>query len=86
MVFYGIAETLLPRVSRDELIRIISAAQYLASREFSEENGPPPLYNAVQVLKVTREQGLFFIRLNPVLRIADTDFNVVDGSRFTACP
>ena len=86
MVFYGIAETLLPRVSRDELIRIISAVQYPASRDFSEGGGPPRLFNAVQVLKVPKEQDLFFIRINPVLRIADTDLNVVDGSLFTACP
>ena len=78
MVFYGIAETLLPRVSRDELIRIIW--------DFSEGDGPPRLFNAVQVLKVSNEQDLYFTRVNPVLRISDTDFNVVDGSRFGPGP
>ena len=84
MVFYGMAETLLPRVSRDELIRIISTVQYLAPRESSGEVGPPRLYNAVQVLKVHSGQDLYFIRVNPTVRISDTDFNVTDGTRFAA--
>ena len=84
MVFYGIAEALLPKAPKDELIRIISTVQYPASREFSEEVGPPPLHSAVQVLKVMRDQGLYFIRVIPILHISDTDFNVTDGSRFAA--
>ena len=83
MDFYGIAETLLPRVPRDELTRIISTVQYPAPRESAGELGPLRLFNAVQVLKVPSGQDLYFLRVNPVLRIPDTDLNVVDGARFT---
>jgi len=81
MVFYGLAETYLPRVSAEDLIRIISSVQYPEAREQATSDGPLRLINAVQVLEVGAPQSLFFLRATPELRIMDADFSVVDGSR-----
>ena len=81
MVFYGLAETYLPRVSAEDLTRIISSVQYPEAREQATSDGPLRLTNAVQVLEVGAPQSLFFLRVTPELRIMDADFSVVDGSR-----
>ena len=83
MVFYGLAETYLPRVSAEDLIRIISTVQYPEAREQATTDGPLRLTNAVQVLEAGAPQPLFFLRATPELRIMDAGFSVVDGSRMT---
>ena len=71
----------MPRVSAEDLFRIISSVQYPEAREQATSDGPLQLINAVQVLEVGAPQSLFFLRVTPELRSMDANFSVVDGPR-----
>ena len=48
------------------------------------EAGPLPHHSAIQVFMVNEQgQGLYFVRVNPVLRIGDADINLTDGSKLS---
>jgi len=83
-VFLQLADSLLPSLPRAQLMRIASSVQYPVAREQSTEAGPLPHHNAIQVFMVNEQgQGLYFVRVNPALRIGDTDINLTDGSKLS---
>ena len=80
--FYQLTDALLAKVPRSEVIRIVSTVQYPSAKDQSGDSGPLPHFNAVQVLTVpVCGQDLFFLRVNPVLRLMDSDINMTDGSK-----
>ena len=83
-VFLQLADALLQSLPRAQLLRIASSVQCPVAREQSMEAGPLPHHNATQVFMVNEQgQGLYFVRVNPVLRIGDRDLNLTDGSKLS---
>ena len=81
-VFYQLTDTLLAKVLRPEIIRIVSTVQCPSAKDQAGDPGSLPHFNAVQVLMVpVCGQDLYFLRVNPALRLMDSDINMTDGSR-----